>query len=208
MKSQIISAYIEIKNLNVGFVYTIAQVNWWLLKYSDLYKNIVNSQNALCDVCLELQAENLPYDCLLKPDYCNKNSKYQSFIKFYDELDKATELNKLEEKCFNVYEEYKFLNCIDEDLRDWVIKHYDVYEKLGVYFFEYLEFNSSDVKNLHIAEAPDKSFGVDIKEEDFISAIRFYDVYHDLYYNQKLYPEKIKEWDEIFSKIQLPKEDL
>ena len=208
MKTQIISAYTELKDLNEGFTYSIAQINWWLLKYSDLYKEIVNSQNVLWNVCKELQAENLPYDCLLKPDYCNKNSELQFFVKFYDELDKATELNKLEDKCFNANDEYYFLICIEEDLKDWVIKHYDVYEKSGVYFFEYLEFNSSDVKNLHIAEAPDKSFGVDIKEEDFKSSIKFYEVYDDLYHNKKLYPEKLKEWDDLFAKMKLPKEDL
>lgn len=202
------SAYLELKNMNKSSKYSISQINWWLLKHGDLYKNIIKNQNVICNVCLELEAENLPYDCLLKPNYCNKNPELQAFGNFYDELDKATELNKLESKCFIAYDEYTFLNCVDEDLRGWVIKNYDIYEKLGIYFFEYLEFNASDVKNLHIAEAPDKSFGVDIIEEDFKSAIRFYDVYDDLYNNKKLYPEKLKEWDDLFEKMKLPREDL
>lgn len=183
MDKTIIVAYSEIQNLNQGYVYSIAQINWWLLKYGDLYKTIstINSFN--------------------KPEF-------SSFIKFYDELDKATQLHKLEAKCYMAYDEYTFLQCINEDFRDWVIKHYELYEKIGTYFFSYLGFNSEDDKNLHVAEAPDESFGVAVREEDFKSSIRFYDVYYDLYNNQKLYPEKIKEWDELFSKIQLPKEDL
>lgn len=183
MRLEIEKAYFELKNLNVGYVHSIAQINWWLLKYGYLYKTVSKISSF-------------------------KNPELTSFIKFYDELDQATKLHKLEEKCFLAYDEYTFLHCINEDLRDWIIKHYDVYEKVGTYFYSYLEFNSEEDKNLHIVEAPDESFGVAVREEDFKSAIKFYDVYHDLYYNKKLYPEKIKEWDEIFAKIQFPKEEL
>lgn len=183
MKLQIDNAYFELQNLVDGYVYSIAQINWWLLKYDELYK---------------LALKNSSF----------KKLELQSFIKFYDELDQATKLHKLEQKCYMAYDEYTFLLCVNEDLRDWVIKHYDVYEKVGTYFYSYLSYNSKDDKNLHISEVPDESFGVAVREEDFKSAIRFYDVYYDLYNNQKLYPEKLKEWDEIFAKIQLPKEDL
>lgn len=208
MKSDILLAYTELNNLNKGHVYSIAQINWWLLKYSDLYKNIIIVHNQLCDICLELKSQNLFINCLLKPNYCNKREEYQGFIKFYDELDQVTELHKLEEKCYLAYDEYTFLQCINEDLRNWVIKHYGIYEKLGIYFFRYLEFNSKDDKKLHIAEAPDETFGISIQEEDYFNSIKFYDVYYDLYENKKLYPEKIKEWDEVFAKIEYPKDEL
>lgn len=201
-------SYNELKDLKNDFLYSIAQVSWWLLKYGDLYKSVVNSQNLLCDNCLKLKSENLPINCLSKPDYCNKKTEYQSFIKFYDELDVVTQLHKLEEKCKIAYEEYMTLNFIDEDLRDWVIKHYDIYYKLGGYFYLFMEFNPKGVKTLHIAEAPDKSFGVTIREEDFKNSLKFYDVYDDLYNVKKLYPEKIKEWEEFFSTIKLPKDEL
>jgi len=200
------TAYTELKNLGNGFKYSIVQINWWLLKYGDLYKSVSITFHKYCDACVERQSKDLPLDCLSKPSYCNKKSDYQAFIIFYDELDKATQLHKLETQCIKANDD--FLLCFKEDLREWVIKHYELYEKLGIYFFSYLEFNSKDDKSLHIAEAPDKSFGVGIREEDFKSAIGFYEVYIDLYSNQKLYPEKIKEWDDLFSKIQFPKEDL
>lgn len=208
MKNSINSAYKELQNLYNGFAYTIAQINWWLLKYGDLYKSITKNQNMLCENCLRLKAENLPYDCMLKPSYCNKNDEYQSFIKFYNDLDKATELHKLENNCFRAYNEYTFLICTNESLRDWVIKYYEIFEKIEAYFFGYLEFNSEDDKKLYVAEAPYKSFGVAITGQDFIHSLNFYDAYNELYYNQKLYPEKIKEWEDFFSKIELPKDEL
>lgn len=198
------SAYTELKNLGNGFIYTIAQINWWLLKYEDLYKTVSNSYSKLCNACLDWRSKDLPIDCISNPSYCNKKPEFHAFIKFYDELDEATQLNKLEIQCVNANDEY--LLCYKEDLRDWVIKHYDIYNKLGTYFYSYLGFNSKDDKNLDITEAPDKSFGVVIREEDFKSAIRFYDVFHDLYHNKKLYPEKIKEWEEIFAKIPFQKD--
>lgn len=208
MKTNISSAFNELKELGNKFIYSIDQVSWWLLKYGDLFKDVSKAHNQLCDICLGWQAENLPINCLSKPDYCNKKQEYQEFIKFYSELDVVTEIHKLEEKCNMAFDEYLTLNCIDEDLRNWVVKHYDIYYKIGGYFYNFLFFNSKDVKTLHIAEAPDESFGVTIREEDFKNSLKFYDVYDDLYNIKKLYPEKIKEWEEFFSKIKLPKDEL
>ena len=198
-------AYSELQNLVDGYKYSIDQINWWLLKYGDLYKQISSANNKLCKICLENSEENLPYDCIRKPDYCTKRPELGSFIQFWDELDKATQLHKLETKCMMVLDEYYMLVCIEENLRDWVVKNYDIFYQIGAYFSGYMEFNAQGDKSLHIVEAPDLSFGVNIREDDFKSSIRFYDVYHDLYYNQKLYPEKIKEWDEFFAKFQMPK---
>jgi hypothetical protein len=208
MQNKISLAYKELQNLVDGYIYSIDQISWWLLKYGDLYKEISSRYNKLCNTCIELSEENLPSDCLRKPDYCNKKPEFRPFITFYDELDKATQLHKLESKCTMAYQEYVFLWCVEENLRNWVIKNYDTFYQLGGYFYGYMEFNSKDDKSLHIAEAPDLSFGVAIREEDFKSSIQFYDVYYDLYYEKKLYPEKIKEWDEFFSKIQMPKDEL
>ncbi len=208
MNKIISSSYIELKKLGNNFIYSIDEVSWWLLKYGDLYKSVVNSQNLLCDYCLRLKTKKLPIDCLLKPNYCNKKPEHREFIKFYDELDIVTEFHKLEEMCNMGYDEFMTLNCIDEDLRDWVIKYYDIYYQISGHFYVFLEFNPKGVKTLRIAEAPDESFGVVIKEEDFKNSIRFYDVYDDLYHNKKLYPEKIKEWKEFFSTIQPPKDEL
>jgi len=208
MNKIINSSYSELKKIGINFIYSIDEVSWWLLKYGDLYKSVVNSQNLLCDNCLKLKEENLPIDCFLKPNYCNKKDDYQAFIKFYNELDIVTELHKLEGLCNIAFDEYLTLSSINDDLRDWVIKHYDIYYKLGEHFYLFMEFNPKGVKTLHIAEAPDKSFGVTIKEEDFKNSLRFYGVYDDLYNIKKLYPEKIKEWEKFFSTIKLPKDEL
>ncbi|KIX20699.1 hypothetical protein SY27_12465 [Flavobacterium sp. 316] len=208
MKNTITFSMVDLKNIGNKFIYSIDQINWWLLKYRDLYKSVVNSQNLLCDECLKLKEENNPINCHAKPDYCNKKTEFEEFIKFYNDLDIVTELHKLEDRCNMAIDEYMTLNCINEDLRDWVIKHYDIYYKIGGYFYLYLKFNEKNVKILHIAETPDESFGIDIREEDFKNSLKFYDVYYELYENKKLYPEKIKEWEELFSKIQLPKDEL
>ncbi|MEW5676435.1 hypothetical protein ABGT15_08985 [Flavobacterium enshiense] len=208
MKVEILTSYQELKELGDNSKYSIHQVSWWLLKYGDLYKKVFQSYNKLCDTCLKRRAENLYITCFLKQVNCNKIPEYQEFIKFYNELDVVTELYKLEEKCYMAYDEYMTFLCIDEDLRDWVIKYYDLYSKIGVHFYTFLMFNSDGIKTLHISDAPDESFGVIIREDDFKSSVRFYDVYFDLYENKKLYPEKLKEWDEIFSKIPSEKKDL
>ena len=135
MNEIINSSYSELKKNGINFIYSIDEVSWWLLKYGDLYKSVVNSQNLLCDNCLKLKEENLSIDCFLKPNYCNKKDDYQAFIKFYNELDIVTELHKLEGLCKIAFNEYLTLSSINDDLRDWVIKHYDIYYKIGGHFF-------------------------------------------------------------------------
>ncbi|CAM3399025.1 hypothetical protein FLLO111716_08275 [Flavobacterium longum] len=208
MLNKLNQAYSELQNLVNGHRYSIDQINWWLLKYGDLYKDVSKNNNKLCQICLEGSEENLPYDCIRKPDYCTKRPELGLFINFWEELDKATQLHKLEKKCQRAFDEYCNLICLDEELRNWVVKHYHIFYQIGAYFSAYMEFNTNGDKSFHVVEAPDLSFGVTVREDDFNSSIKFYDVYHDLYYNQKLYPEKIKEWDELFAKIQFPKNDL
>jgi hypothetical protein len=202
------TAYSELQNLGNGNKYSIAQINWWLLKYGDLHKNVSKNNNQLCQVCLEGLEENLPYDCIRKPEYCNKRPEFSLFLQFWDDLDKVTQLHKLETECKRAFDEYCNLICFEEELRNWVIKHYDIFSQTGVYFSEYLEFNAKGDKSFHVAEAPDLSFGITIREEDFKNSIKFYDIFFDLYYNKKLYPEKIKEWNDFFDTIQLPKDEL
>lgn len=107
-----------------------------------------------------------------------------------------------------VLNDYDLLVGIEGNLRDWVVKNYNIFEQIEAYFFEHMEFSDNGDKSFHIVEVPELSFGVTVREADFKNAIRFYDVFFDLYYNKKLYPEKIQEWDQIFKAIQSPRNEL
>ena len=55
-------------------------------KYQNLYNSSLEKYSKKCLICVELENQNLPYDCLSKPDYCVKNNYDFEIIIKYEEL--------------------------------------------------------------------------------------------------------------------------
>ena len=55
-------------------------------KYKNLYFSSLEKYSKKCLICIELENQNLPYDCLSKPDYCLKNNYDFEVIIKYEEL--------------------------------------------------------------------------------------------------------------------------
>lgn len=160
------------------------------MKYYDLYKLVTGTYNTLCDNCKVLEDENLPIDCLSKPEYCNKKVEFKTFIGFYNTLDNVTKIHRLSDVCYMAYDYYSFMVCVDEDCRDWAIKYHYLWEQLHEFIYEYVE---EDKEYLSITNIPDSSFEVGIDKEDFRIIIAFYNAYYEAYYVKGLYPEKRQE---------------
>lgn len=74
------------------------------------------------------------------------------------------------------------------------------------FYFGYLDYSiePEKEKHLHIANSPDNDFGVGIDRKYYESMIEFDEIFTYLYFERKLYPEKIKEMEEEMSKIVFP----
>ena len=57
-----------------------------LVDYSDLYKSSIKNYKSKCQNCLELEKNNLPFDCLSKSNYCLKTKEDFEIINLYEEL--------------------------------------------------------------------------------------------------------------------------
>lgn len=192
------SSYKDLKNIKQGNrVYSIAQIEWWLMKYYDLFKLVTGTYTTLCDNCKILEDENLPIDCLSKPEYCNKKEEFKTFIGFYNTLDEVTQIHRLSDVCYMAYDYYSFMVCVDEDCRDWTIKYHYLWEQLHEFIYEYLE---EDKKYLSITNTPNSSIEVNINKEDFRIIIAFYNTYYEAYYMKDLYPEKRHEIEKKISR--------
>ncbi|UUV20770.1 hypothetical protein [Paenimyroides aestuarii] len=55
-------------------------------KYQNLYNSSLEKYSKNCLICVELENQNLPYDCLSKPVYCVKNNYDFEIIIKYEEL--------------------------------------------------------------------------------------------------------------------------
>ena len=90
------SSYKDLINIKKGNnSFSIAQIEWWLMKYYKLFKLVTGRYNTLCDNCRILEDENLPIDCLSNLEYCNKKVEFKTFIGFYNTLDEVTQIHRL-----------------------------------------------------------------------------------------------------------------
>ncbi len=185
---KILSSYQDLQNLKQSTQHlSIAQVEWWLMKYYELYKQIQETNRQYCTKCVNALNKGLPKDCLLNPDYCVKADANLKFTGFYETLDDLTQIHRLSEKCYMAYDDYFFLICANEDCRDWTIKYYHLWERLHLFYFNYVEEESNALSPVKI---PNTDNEVTISKDDFKFIIKFYESYYEAYYTKDLYPEK------------------
>ncbi len=186
MKNQIKHSYQDLQNLKQNILQlSIAQIEWWLMKYYELYKQILETNKKYCLKCINDLNKGLPSDCLLNPDYCVKSDANLKFIGFYETLDDLTQIHRLCEKCFMAYDDYSFLVCANEDCRDWTIKYYELWERLHLFYFNNVEKSNG----LSPVKIPNTDNEVTISKDDFKFIIKFYESYYEAYYTKDLYPE-------------------
>ena len=182
------SSYKDLINIKQGSKpYSISQIEWWLMKYYEFYKQCKKSNNQYCQKCEKAIQLKLPTDCLLSPKYCVKSNEVKEFITFYDTLDEITQVHRLSNKCYMVYEDYSFSVCTDEDCTEWTVKHYNLWTQLHYFFYNYVE---DEQEFIEIQEIPNTNIQLIINKEDFRIIEGFYSAYHEAYYIKDLYPEK------------------
>ncbi len=195
MVEKIKLSYQELISLRKNSFYTFHVLNWWLLKYDDLYKSLKNSLETICRSCEELEKQNLPYDCLLSPSYCVKTKVQNIFIKHYESLDYFTELHKCEKKCLSAIEVYYMTPEGNNNMRQWLIYNYDLWRgnvfEFGVFhldnddrLIELMKFYNPNFTNL--------DFVILVKRENFKSIEEFLNIYSTYFFEKKLYPEKLE----------------
>ena len=184
---------------------SLQQLAFWLYEYDDLYKEIKDFSKEPCEQCKEMERMDLPNDCLQKPEYCTKQFNY--FKDFYRKIDQCIRLEQYETDCKKALEKYQLIMEDDAQLKQWVIEYFNIgYCKLAGFYFGYLDYSvePEKEKHLHIANSPNNDFGVIVDREHFENMIEFDEIFTHLYFDRKLYPEKIKEMEEEMSKIVFP----
>lgn len=93
MKLKIINSLNNLKQLNDN-PFTLQKIAYWLYEYNDLYKEVKNYSEILCEQCQQWKANGLPYDCLQEAEYCNK--RYRYFTNFYEEVEYGIKVQELD----------------------------------------------------------------------------------------------------------------
>lgn len=62
------------------------QIEINLEEYKDVYLESKTTYSTLCKKCIEWEKLELPYDCIMKPNYCHKKDEDEEIIKLYERL--------------------------------------------------------------------------------------------------------------------------
>lgn len=171
--------------------YSIEKIEWWLLKNREIYK--------YCE------KQHISKSCFHDMGCsCSMNSEESKFISFYDKLNVITEFHRLEEYAKNELIVYKEINHNESSIKNWLIKNEKIAsEYLACFFIEYLDYSENENENYHLLayKNVEKKFEIFIQRNDFENLIEYKELFDELYYIKKLYPEGLKRIEEEINKL-------
>lgn len=109
-----INSYLEeLKQLAKGNL-RICRMNWWLLKYEEEFKSAIALTSCKKWRNWFYQGEN-PYPCL-----CPKRNNLCVFIDLYRELDRLTQIQRMEKQFENFYHCFEFIKESSDLVMVWM----------------------------------------------------------------------------------------
>ncbi len=166
-------------------VLPISKIESWLLKYSDLYKktyDFVHSQ-----YLFELDDGSI----VRLPPLGNPTDQ-EIFLDLYEALDTISEFHRNEKYFEQEMVEYHKIKYSQLDLKNWVAKNEDLgANKYICFLVDYLDY-SEDVKHLIVFVQSLEELDIYIDRQDFKQTIEFLEIFNDLFWVKKIYPESIQ----------------
>lgn len=177
----------QLHSLSKNHNYSIDKIEWWLMANSDLYSSLHNS-------CTCFTQKGKPFCTCIKPE------DDVLFEYLYQELDKLTQIHKLENQ---LKKELYFLNTTTNfsEIKNWLIRNEKVGSKdLACFFIDYLDYSEKEIFHLLVFRDEKRNIEVFVDRNDFKSIIKFKELFDELYYIQKIYPEGLRKIDHEISK--------
>ncbi len=192
--SEIFYSFDELE-LRKDNVYSIVYLKFWVFKYANLYKEVKSQHIRFCYRCTELINEGLPSNCICSPHYCHKFNIDYKFLNLYDNLAEIVTIYNEEKNYLNALELYSTLKS-NLDIKDWLIKHFGIWDvslsKLMLLNFD-IDDDEIEITHLQVNTKLTIDFKIYVSKGNFEKINEFKDLYDELYYMKKLYPEKLEE---------------
>ncbi|MDY3339013.1 hypothetical protein PG279_07475 [Riemerella anatipestifer] len=183
-------------------IFELNDLAFWLFEYDNLYKEVKKYSETKCIECQEFESLGLPYSCLQNPPYCT--NRYDDFIEFFEKIDKCLKYHQYEEYSKIALFNYEEARC-DDNILQWMIDNFDVgFSKLCLFCALYVDDKPDNTNVLHIANSPNNQFGVLVATKCFQNIIELSQLYRVLFLESKLYPTKLKQYEEEMNKIVFP----
>ena len=161
---------------------SINEINVWIMQNKNQYK-WCKENNLLLNSCFD----HLP--CV-----CSMNSKESKFIKLYDSLNEIMEYHKLEKYAENELFFYNNIKTDEIKIKEWLIKNTKkASEYLACFLIDYLDYseNENEIYHLLAYSNVEEKIEILIQRNDFKNLIEYIELFDELYYKKKLYPEDL-----------------
>jgi len=177
---------IDFKNLCPNLITSISKIEWWLLKYSEFYKEtyeFVYSQH--------LFATDDGSVIRLPP--IGKPTDEKKFLELFKALDTICELHRNEQYFEQELTEYQKIKNSQSELKNWVAKNEHLgADKYVCFLIDYLDYDENDQEeHLNIYVSSLKELEIYIDRKDFKNTIDFLEIFNELYWVQENLPENL-----------------
>ena len=179
-------AFDELKNLGEDSIYSMAKIEWWLLKYQYLYNRIIKGWK--CEIYLS----NGSCICFAEEDVdCQ-------FVKQFKTFEEISVYHRKEPFFKNLLSTYKSLKHDQIALKKIIQEHEELcIEDFGGFYFDYLS-DDGETEPISGNSIYFKDFDIKISYADFKNTITFLYVYNYWFYEKEILPESIAKIDEKF----------
>lgn len=137
---------------------------------------------------------------------CNKyrNEENIIFCNFYEKINELIELHNYEKITQIEIQKFEKIKSNDLEIRNWLIQNEKIgCEDLCVFAWEYFEDDEQRRinKNINLFQNSYNDIEINIQKKDFENIIKFCEIFNEMYYNKKLYPEGIQKIEDEISKL-------
>jgi hypothetical protein len=133
---------------------------------------------------------------------CSINSEEAKFSFLYEELLKVSETHKLERYAKEELQTYEAKKNNNNDIKDWLVKNEKIAsEELASFLIDYLDYSENETYHLLVYRNVEPKFEIFIQRSEFKNLIEYKELFDELYYIKKMYPEGLKRIEEEINKL-------
>lgn len=167
-------------------LFSMAKVEWWLLKYSKLYKktyDFVHNQHLF----------TTDDGSVIRLPSFGEPTEEEIFLELFKALDKVSKFHRSEKYFEQEIINYHKIKHSEVDLRNWVSKNEDIgAENYVCFLIDYLDYDENDEEeHLYIFVHNSKELEIYIDRQDFKNTINFLEIFNELYWVQEILPESL-----------------
>lgn len=135
---------------------------------------------------------------------CSMNSEEAKFTFLYEKLSKISEMHKLESYAKEELKTYESIKVSNTKIKVWLIKNEKIAsEELACFLIDYLDYAENENKIYHLLayKNVEQKFEIFLQRDDFKSLIEYKELFDELYYIKKMYPEGLKRIENEIKKL-------